>query len=155
MPPSAPARAAASVRPSPPQHPTGPGHQSGPIRPGAQYGRPDTPDSDFGAVNGYAGANDYGFEQTGNPDTGYYDDGYGPGDYDQTGYEGGYEREVYESGGFSANNGNGYDSGGFPGSDQSDSGEYKARRHRPSANDTNVGTLADFASYGGYQDGQR
>jgi hypothetical protein len=28
---------------------------------------------------------------------------------------------------------------------------YKARRHRPSANDTNVGTLADFAAFGGYE----
>jgi hypothetical protein len=27
---------------------------------------------------------------------------------------------------------------------------YRARRHRPSANDTNIGSLADFAAYGGY-----
>jgi hypothetical protein len=67
------ARAAAAVRPG-----------------GTQYGRPDAPDDDFGATDGYAG---------GDPDT---------------------------------------------------SAEYKARRHRPSANDTNVGTLADFANYPGY-----
>jgi hypothetical protein len=64
------------------------------VRPGTQYGRPEAPDDDFGATNGYAGANDYN-----DPDT---------------------------------------------------SAEYKARRHRPSANDTNVGTLADFANYPGY-----
>jgi hypothetical protein len=68
------ARAAATVRPG-----------------GTQYGRPESPDGDFGATDGYAGAND--------PET---------------------------------------------------SAEYKARRHRPSANDTNVGTLADFANYPGY-----
>jgi hypothetical protein len=67
------ARAAAAARPG-----------------GTQYGRPEAPDDDFGATDGYAG---------GDPDT---------------------------------------------------SAEYKARRHRPSANDTNVGTLADFANYPGY-----
>jgi hypothetical protein len=62
------------------------------VRPGGtQYGRPESPDGDFGASDGYAGDND--------PET---------------------------------------------------SAEYKARRHRPSANDTNVGTLADFANYPGY-----
>ena len=29
---------------------------------------------------------------------------------------------------------------------------YRARRHRPSANDTNVGTLAEFAEYSGYEE---
>ncbi|MEV0901238.1 hypothetical protein [Actinoplanes sp. NPDC049802] len=62
------------------------------VRPGPQYGRPESPDGDFGATDGYAGAN-------------------------------GYEEPT---------------------------SDYKARRHRPSANDTNVGTLADFASYPGY-----
>ncbi|WP_433792480.1 hypothetical protein [Actinoplanes sp. CA-252034] len=72
------ARAAATVRPG-----------------GTQYGRPESPDGDFGATNGYAGGTD--------PET---------------------------------------------------SAQYKARRHRPSANDTNVGTLADFAGYPGYDSGQ-
>jgi hypothetical protein len=29
---------------------------------------------------------------------------------------------------------------------------YRARRHRPSANDTNVGTLADFEQFSGWKD---
>ncbi|MEU4618474.1 hypothetical protein AB0G04_00650 [Actinoplanes sp. NPDC023801] len=79
-----PARAAVSVRPA-----------AASVRPGVQYGRPEAPDDDFGAANGYAGTN-------------------GHDDAAET------------------------------------SAEYKARRHRPSANDTNVGTLADFANYPGY-----
>ena len=43
----------------------------------------------------------------------------------------------------------GYDASHEPGAQASDP-HYKARRHRPSANDTNVGSLSDFASYGGY-----
>ena len=62
--------------------------------------------------------------------------------YDQSGdvYEGGYAPEDY-----------GID-GGYDGSAKPVSGDpnYRARRHRPSANDTNVGSLEDFAEYGGY-----
>jgi len=42
--------------------------------------------------------------------------------------------------------------GGYDGQQPSGDSNYKARRHRPSANDTNVGTLADFAAYPGWSD---
>ncbi|MFC7535440.1 hypothetical protein [Actinoplanes sp. GCM10030250] len=164
-----------AARPAPPpgpprsgphSGPAGPGPHGGPqpVRPGTQYGRPDSPDGDFGAANGYAGANDYGFEEydqrTGQAESGYYEQGahetggYEAGTYEAEGYEpGGYPAEVFESGGFSANE---YDSGAYQKADQpGDGAEYKARRHRPSANDTNVGSLADFATYGGYRDDPR
>ena len=46
--------------------------------------------------------------------------------------------------------------GGYDGP-QSSGGDpdYKSRRHRPSANDTNVGTLADFAAYPGWSSGHQ
>jgi hypothetical protein len=91
-----------------------------------------------------------------------YDSGTGYG-HDSGGYEGdvgghGYGVENYEGEGYGGYPdgdypGSGYDDGGFggDGSEQSTGDpNYKARRHRPSANDTNVGTLADFAAYGGY-----
>jgi hypothetical protein len=90
-------RAAASVPGAMPPGPNGmmappPARAAVTVRPGGtQYGRPEAPDGDFGATNGYAG-----------------------------------------------------------GDDPEMSAEYKARRHRPSANDTNVGTLDDFAGYPGY-----
>ena len=80
------------------------------VRPGAQYGRPDAVDGDFGGPTGYAGAP----VSPGGP------------------YGGAPEHHSGEYG------------------DAENSAEYKARRHRPSANDTNVGTLADFANYPGY-----
>ncbi|GGN33997.1 hypothetical protein FHR83_006087 [Actinoplanes campanulatus] len=105
MPGAAPVAAAAVAPPQRPRAaaavvPPGPNGMMAPpaaraaaaVRPGPQYGRPEAPDGDFGAGDGYAGAN-------------------------------GYEEPT---------------------------ADYKARRHRPSANDTNVGTLADFANYPGY-----
>ncbi|GAA0545017.1 hypothetical protein GCM10010172_28310 [Paractinoplanes ferrugineus] len=44
----------------------------------------------------------------------------------------------------------GYD-GPLPAGDPS----YRAKRHRPSANDTNIGTMADFAEYEGWQPDER
>jgi hypothetical protein len=48
----------------------------------------------------------------------------------------------------------GYGLAGGYDDEQSSGGDpnYRARRHRPSANDTNVGTLADFAEFGGYEE---
>ena len=110
-------------------------------RPGNVYGRPDAhvqPDSyaqpdapaqadSYAQPDSYAQADahlqpdSYGQPETyGQPDDGYDADGYG--------LVGDYDGAVP----------NGRDP------------NYKARRHRPSANDTNVGTLADFASYGGW-----
>jgi hypothetical protein len=190
------------------------------VRPGPQYGRPDALDGDFGAADGYAGANGYpdqghsdaggypGYERTGGYPASERDggDGYsvsgrdGGDGYPVSGRDGGdaggpwdadYRRDRWDSGGLPGGAGDSGDHGyrpisqddgwgsgagrsteqdraGYQGGDRQrgarqngrdghdpaagpDSGEYQARRHRPSANDTNVGTLADFASYGGYR----
>jgi len=84
--------------------------------------------NDYGPANGYGAANDYG------PADGYRDEGYddfSPVDADVAGY--------------------GLD-GDYDGTVPAGDPNYKARRHRPSANDTNVGTLADFAAYPGWSD---
>jgi hypothetical protein len=167
----------------------------GTVSGGGRYGRPaGSPDDDFGAGNGYAGApgvpggvphgmngpqgpgsasgpktpgvygggaqvqagsaqvgNTYGRPSGGADNTGYgedFDNGYenygsAGGDY---GIDGGYDGSGYADGGYASS-----DEGYEDGPDQvSGDPNYKARRHRPSANDTNVGTLADFAAYGGY-----
>jgi len=90
------------------------------------YGAVNGAANGYGAVNG--AANDYG-SADGYGDEGY--DDYSPVDSDAAGY--------------------GLD-GGYDGQQPSGDSNYKARRHRPSANDTNVGTLADFAAYPGWSD---
>ncbi|GAB2582530.1 hypothetical protein Aab01nite_59950 [Paractinoplanes abujensis] len=138
-PPPAPPRAAASVRPGTPY-----GHQ------------PDSLADDFGASQGYAAqapapqpSGVYGSPASGNtygaPGGTYGGNG---NDFDSDEYNG-YGAPSY-----------GADYGPAPsteyGAPQHEPGtttgdpNYRARRHRPSANDTNVGSLSDFASYGGY-----
>ncbi|HEX9999486.1 MAG TPA: hypothetical protein VGB74_03455 [Actinoplanes sp.] len=136
------------------------------------YGRPEALEGDFGASTGYvdtagyldpgyadtggsypAGGNTYGSKGTpyGSPATGYdaddyngYGDGYGPAGGRNA--ASGYEPADYRA--------TGYDQPGAGYADPSPpidaDAQYRARRHRPSANDTNVGTPADFAAYGGH-----
>ena len=177
------------------------------MRPGTQYGRPEAPADDFGASNGYLGANSaapppdgsvhgsapgprvygaaapggtYGGGNTyGSPAPGddyspgavqygtarsdaydaEQDESYGPvpdGSYDAGYADAGYADESALYGGYRST-GTGYPSDGYrttgpagsvrePGNVTGDP-HYRARRHRPSANDTNVGTFADFAGY--------
>jgi hypothetical protein len=188
------ASAAAVVPPPPPPAPPPAGPRaSASVRPGTQYGRPESLDGDFGASNGYAGAMDapaagpagvygrpaaaddyapaddyrggYGPEQAYGPGPGLghgpgyqqgygevyeqgYDDGYGPAG-DGYGQQGGEADDYGQQGGEADGYGaaDGYEA--EPGHSTGDP-HYRARRHRPSANDTNVGTLADFAAFGGY-----
>jgi hypothetical protein len=136
---------------------------------GTPYGRAaDSLDSDFGGGSGYADASGgpHGMNGPKPPSPGVYGGGgaqvgsaqvgntYGrpAGEADNAGY-----RDVYEDGNDYGAENYGYDSSGY--TDEAEDAyegpvtgdpNYKARRHRPSANDTNVGTLADFAAYGGY-----
>ena len=112
-----------------------------PVRPGAvQYGRSDGLDADFGASTGYAGVNPAPGHTYGAP----VDDGYGPVEdgyaYPETGYD---DADGYPDD---------YDTGQSSAAHQAADPNYRARRHRPSANDTNIGTLADFAAMDGYGD---
>ena len=114
--------------------PAGGGH-GGPA--GDGYAQPDgvygTP-SGRAAPNGYDPSNAYDPSNDFGLGNGYRDesyDDYSPGDPDVADY--------------------GLD-GGYDGPQASGDPDYKARRHRPSANDTNVGTLADFAAYPGWTD---
>jgi hypothetical protein len=124
----------------------------------------------YGEANGYPAGSSYpeadgydGYE----PDSGYDDGGYAavpsgsgavPGKTSGTTYGG--NGTTYGSGGATYGSGDedfpdpdsyrlagGYD-------EPVDQGDptYRARRHRPSANDTNVGTLAEFAEYSGYEE---
>ena len=132
-------RGAASVPPPP-----GP-RASAPVHPGDPYGRSEP--EDLGASTGYAQAPGvYGSPASGNT-YGAPAGTYGR-DFDSDEYNG-YGAPTY-----------GADQGDYnydhdapqtrePGNVTGDP-NYKARRHRPSANDTNVGSLSDFASYGGY-----
>jgi hypothetical protein len=95
--------------------------QVGAAQVGNTYGRPSGEAGNAGYGDFYEDGNDYGAENYG---TGGNDYGYADGGYASS--EDAYDGQVT----------------GDP--------NYKARRHRPSANDTNVGTLADFAAYGGY-----
>ncbi|AEV88946.1 Actin cytoskeleton-regulatory complex protein PAN1 [Actinoplanes sp. SE50] len=104
-------------------------------RPAPAYGHPEAVNGDFGYAphdNGY----DYGPDD-GNGYGPKYGTGYGPDDGNRYGPKSG---TGFEPG-----------TGGFrPTPD--DPAQYQARRHRPSANDTNVGSLADFANMPGYRD---
>ncbi|HWS36425.1 MAG TPA: hypothetical protein VN408_27285, partial [Actinoplanes sp.] len=108
-------------------------------------GHPDASGAIEPAQNGYTG-NDYGANEYTQAD--YAQDEYGQGGYEQGGYDQtGYEQGDYEQGD--------YDQNGYHDQQPSEStAQYKARRHRPSANDTNVGTLADFANMPGYDRSQ-
>ncbi|WP_030438242.1 hypothetical protein [Actinoplanes subtropicus] len=86
------------------------------------------PSNGYDPSNDYAPVNEYGSAN------GYHDDGYGD-----------YSHLDHDVAGYGL--GGGYDGPQAPGDPA-----YKARRHRPSANDTNVGTLADFAAYPGWSD---
>jgi hypothetical protein len=147
-------RGAASIPPPPPTPPvpaSAPPRAAAAVRPGTEYGRPEAPAADFGYAeqsgevygNTYGGATTYG---AGNDeyaqDSGYDNDAYGrSGDiYGQNG-------ELYDSGGYPEADGYGY---AGPAKPVSGDPNYRARRHRPSANDTNIGSLEDFAEYGGY-----
>jgi hypothetical protein len=118
--------------------------------------------------DGHQEPGDYGYPPaTGHPGDGYRDDdGYAPADrYGASNYapgnaqggygaEGGYgpedgEFDAYPRGEVDPS-GYGLD-GGYDGQPANGDPAYKARRHRPSANDTNVGTLADFAAYPGWE----
>ncbi|MEV4352074.1 hypothetical protein AB0J83_47075 [Actinoplanes sp. NPDC049596] len=94
-----------------------------------EYGRP----ADHDEAAAYDHSGEYGRSATyGRPAE--YDQAaeYGPAPvYDQPGYgpPGGYDEPARE-----------------PGATTGDP-TYRAKRHRPSANDTNIGSLADFASY--------
>ncbi|MBL7254473.1 hypothetical protein [Paractinoplanes lichenicola] len=149
-------RGAASVPPPPP--PQAPPRASATVRPGNPYGhQPDSLADDFGASTGYAaqGPGVYGSPASGNT-YGAPAGTYGGGnDFDSDEYNG-YGAPSY---GAAPEYGPGSEYGPAPeyGPPQHEPGNttgdpnYKARRHRPSANDTNVGSLSDFASYGGYQ----
>ena len=167
-----PQRGAASVAPPPPGTP----RAAAAARPGARYGRPESLAGDFGASNGYqeahgnvaadvpamnGGAQVYGAQAGGtygspapgddyHPDFNGYDQDYGSespayGDYRPTGT--GYPPDSHDD--YDGYDQNGYDGRREPGAVTGDP-NYRAKRHRPSANDTNVGTLSDFAAYGGY-----
>ncbi|MBM2617206.1 hypothetical protein JIG36_16760 [Actinoplanes sp. LDG1-06] len=162
------ASAAASVPPPPPPQvprqrgaapipPPAPPRASASVRPAGAYGhQPDSLAEDFGASTGYAaqGPGVYGAPAGGGaygtPTGGTY--GGGGNDFDSDEYNG-----------YGAPNYGGSDQGDYGYSDEPDYGppprepgtttgdpHYKARRHRPSANDTNVGSLSDFAQYNGY-----
>ncbi|GID31484.1 hypothetical protein Abr02nite_64670 [Paractinoplanes brasiliensis] len=144
--------AAAAVVPPPPQVPRQRGAASAPpprasARPRNPYGpQPDSPAEDFGyaaqapGVYGspastntygspagtYGGGNDFDSDEYNGYGAPSYGADYGPAPSAD------YGAPSHEPGGAT----------GDP--------NYKARRHRPSANDTNVGSLSDFASYGGY-----
>ena len=117
---------------------------------GEIYGsRPAPADRDQPEIAGYGLAGGYD-----DPDAGGYDKG-GAAGYDKGGYgEAAYGETAYPDPGYDET---GYDAGGSTGSvyggaaaQVSGDPNYRARRHRPSANDTNVGSLEDFAEYGGY-----
>jgi hypothetical protein len=112
-----------------------------------QYGRPDSLDADFGASDGYDLSPGSVYGGSARVRAGDYDpydgrdDGYGPsggtygrprGGYDDYGYERAPEEDV-----------GGYDGPGHGTGDPT----YRARRHRPSANDTNVGTYEEFSGW--------
>ena len=131
------------------------------VRPGSPAvfgGQPESLADDFGASNGYAGhasgvygappgGNTYGAANTHGTSNDDFDsdeyNGYGAPQYgaDQSDYGYGEADGYGERGGYE-----------FPHEPDAATGDpnYKARRHRPSANDTNVGSLSDFAQYGGY-----
>jgi hypothetical protein len=105
----------------------GGGAQVGAAQVGSTYGRP----SGGSDNQGYGDDYDHGTENYGSG-----------GDY---GVDSSYDEGGYADGGYASPDG-AYDGEAEVSGDP----HYKARRHRPSANDTNVGTLADFAAYGGY-----
>jgi len=136
-------RGAASV-PMPPASQSGPPRASAAVRPVARYGRPDTLDGDFGASDGYDIANALPAGVYGGP-TGVTYGRPSRGDYQDDGYDYGYGRRAedeYDGYGLAG----GYDGPGRSTGDPN----YRAKRHRPSANDTDVGTFEDFDGYDGY-----
>jgi hypothetical protein len=112
-------------------------------------------DAGYGSAHAGYGSTHAGYGRTGNIDDSgnTFRDG---GAFESDGTyrdEGADERDGrYGAGGYIDAEGyglvGGYDGPGRPSGDPG----YRARRHRPSANDTNVGTFADFASSGGYRD---
>jgi hypothetical protein len=121
---------------------TGP-NGAGPKAPGVYGGAPAPTEggNTYGRAPGGAGQGYGEGYDTGND---YGSENYGPGG-DGYAVEGGYDVSGYADGGYASAEGAYDDAAEVPGDPA-----YKARRHRPSANDTNVGTLADFAAYGGY-----
>ncbi|MFF5295454.1 hypothetical protein [Paractinoplanes globisporus] len=128
----------------------------------AAYDQPAYDEPPYGQPAGYGsgeyGSGDYGYARPGDgygPSNGY--DDYRPGNGSGRVSPGGYGPVDDGYGGYSSPHadpdasGYGLD-GGYDGSEPGGDPNYKARRHRPSANDTNVGTMADFASYGGWSD---
>jgi hypothetical protein len=181
VPPSSPAsppRASAAVRPGSTQYGSRPEHLdddfgasngyadvvSGNVyAPGGTYGAPpmayDEPSGGFeapgygnyGTEYGYAGANGYG------PDGEEYsyDNGYAPA---PNVYGSAPQSNVYGRPDEGYGPENGYDTTGYDATGGDPTGgdpTYRARRHRPSANDTNIGTMADFAEYEGWQPDER
>ncbi|MFI5897978.1 hypothetical protein ACIA5D_48640 [Actinoplanes sp. NPDC051513] len=126
----------------------GPGNGSGSVNgygPANGGGRARVNGNGRASVNGYGPAdapNGYGPADGPN--------GYGPAD-GPNGYDPADDYDSYPSQADPELTGYGLD-GGYDGPGEQSSGDpaYKARRHRPSANDTNVGTLADFAGYPGW-----
>jgi hypothetical protein len=109
------------------------------------YGPPAAPagGNTYGAPSTYgaAASDDYAFDS--DEYNGYGAPSYAPdqGDYGYSADSGDY-----------ADNGYGPEAEGYDLEGGRETGDpaYKGRRHRPSANDTNVGSLSDFAAYGGY-----
>jgi hypothetical protein len=150
---------AASVPPAPRQRgfatPMPPAaHSSAPPRATAavQYGRPDSLNGDFGASDGYRISPGGVYGGSARVRAGDYDpydepDGYGPGGgtygrprggHDYYGHDRVPEEDVAGYGLI----------GGYDGRGQSTGDpNYRARRHRPSANDTNVGTYEEFSGW--------
>ncbi len=161
------AAASASVRPAPPPAPPrqrgaasvappvpapAPPRAAAAVRPGTEYGRPEPQAADFGPANGYAGGNEpsgevYGNTYGGGTTYGAANDGYDNDAYGRSGDIYGQNGEIYDSGDYPEATGYGYGGAAKP---VSGDPNYRARRHRPSANDTNIGSLEDFAEYGGY-----
>ncbi|WP_433298807.1 hypothetical protein ACQP2F_44495 [Actinoplanes sp. CA-030573] len=135
------------------------------------YGYDDQGHEDYGHGNGDYGHDDFGHDDFGQAEHGRGEYGpgehgrndYGSGDYGQgrtygyaSGVAAGYDPDgdygaEGDSGNVYGGGGNGYGlAGGYDGPSPGGDAGYKARRHRPSANDTNVGTFEDFASYPGW-----
>lgn len=135
-------------------------HVPGSLPPGVHHGHPESLEDDFGAGDGYSGTGAIGREigtTYGSVTAGTH--GRGSGDYGPPGNDHIFQAKSGTVYGAAREDGNAYgpdplDGRGYEAGQGTGDPNYRGRRHRPSANDTNVGSIEDFASYGGWSAGR-